>query len=372
MVKIGVVGGGQLARMMIPASINLGFDLTVFAESEGSPAGMAATQIGDYTQVAEVLRFTKDLDVLTFDHEHVPIPVLEAVRDSGVAVYPPPEALLLTHDKIEMRKRLQEIGVPQPRWMVSESPAENGNQVEAIGGFPCVAKKPVGGYDGKGVRVITSFGDISDWLEDGPVLLEEKVDFVRELAQLGARRPSGEWISWEPVHTTQVGGVCAEVLAPAPGLEPNLAEQSRAIALQIAEEVKAVGVLAVELFETTGGGLLVNELAMRPHNSGHILTELSLTSQFEQHLRAVADYPLGDTRFVSACGVMVNLFGGVDEGLAREASSAHPDVKIHSYQKAPRPGRKVGHVVATGHDHQSLLTICRDAASIIHRAVYDD
>ena len=371
MVKIGVIGGGQLARMMIPAAINLGFDVRVFAEAAGSSAAVAVTTIGDYTNAAEVLKFALEVDVLTFDHEHVPAAVLEAVRDAGVSVHPSPEALRLTHNKIDMRRRLQKIGSPQPRWAVVEPGASRENAADAVGGFPCVAKKPIGGYDGKGVRVVSSWDDIADWLSEGPVLVEERVDFSRELAQLGARRPSGEWLAWDPVETRQVEGVCSEVLAPAPELTSDVATESRRIAMQIAQEVQIVGVLAVELFETRDGGLLVNELAMRPHNSGHVLTELSLTSQFEQHLRAVTDFPLGHTRFVEPCGVMVNLFGSVDHILAREAASAHPHVKIHSYQKSARSGRKAGHVVGVGADQHQLLAACRHVAGIIHGADYD-
>jgi len=371
MVKIGVVGGGQLARMMIPAAINLGVEVRVFSESPGSSARLAVTRVGDYTNESEVVDFAREVDVLTFDHEHVPIPVLEAVRNHGVAVYPSPEALRLTHNKIDMRARLQDLGLPQPLWTVSTSAATFSQDIDAVGGFPCVAKKPVGGYDGKGVRIITALEEITDWLSEGPVLLEEKVEFVRELAQLGARSSSGEWQTWNAVQTTQVDGVCSEVLAPAPGLTESLAEKSRHIASQIASEIDVVGVLAVELFETQDGRLLVNELAMRPHNSGHVFTELAVTSQFEQHLRAVAGLPLGDTRLVSTGGVMVNLFGGIEENVLKEAMRKFPEAKIHSYQKSARPGRKAGHVVAIGEPLLPILDMCREVASTIHSGDYD-
>jgi 5-(carboxyamino)imidazole ribonucleotide synthase len=371
MVKIGVVGGGQLARMMIPAAINLGFDVKVFAESSDASASLAVTQVGDYRNETELVGFASEVDVITFDHEHVPTSVLEAVRRTGVAVYPSPEALRLTHNKIDMRARLQELGLPQPLWTVSTSAASFPEDLGAVGGFPCVAKKPVGGYDGKGVRIITSPEEIEDWLSDGPVLLEEKVEFVRELAQLGARSPSGEWQTWDPVETTQVGGVCSEVIAPAPGLTEGLDKESRHLASQIAREVDVVGVLAVELFETADGRLLVNELAMRPHNSGHVFTELSQTSQFEQHLRAVAGFPLGATGFLAPRGVMVNLFGGIEEDRMKQALRRYQEAKIHSYQKSARPGRKAGHVVAVGDELLPILEMCREVAAVIHGGDYD-
>jgi len=201
---------------------------------------------------------------------------------------------------------------------------------------PCVAKLPVGGYDGKGVRVIASWAEAEEWFALGPVLLEEQVDFRRELAQLGARRPSGEWVAWPVVETRQVNGVCSEVLAPAPGMSAEGARQAESIASTIASAINVVGVLAVELFETADARILVNELAMRPHNSGHVFTELSLTSQFEQHLRAVAGFPLGAPQLIQEFGVMANIFGRLDGHLAKLAAEEFPAVKIHDYQKAPR------------------------------------
>jgi len=371
MVCVGVIGGGQLARMMIPAAINLGIDLRVFAEAEESSASMAVSHVGDYSQLSELEAFAQNCDVITFDHEHVPIAHLEALQAQGVRVYPPPGALALTHNKIVMRHALATLGVPQPRWAVVESEADDDRALREVGGFPCVAKIPVGGYDGKGVRVIDSFGAIADWTAAGPVLLEEKVDFRRELAQLGARRPSGQWVPWPVVETRQAEGVCSEVLAPAPGISPWQSAEAESIARSIAESIAVVGVLAVELFGTTDGRILVNELAMRPHNSGHVFTELSVTSQFEQHLRAVTDFPLGSPELISGIGVMANVFGHVDDLLARTASERFPEVKIHDYTKAPRPGRKAGHCVAVGSDVADTLGRALAVRAILHGENYD-
>jgi 5-(carboxyamino)imidazole ribonucleotide synthase len=333
--------------MMIPAAINLGVELRVFAEAEGSSAKLGVSHVGDFTSLKDLVAFAESVDAITFDHEHVPLDHLRHLRQAGTAIFPPPEALALTHDKTVMRQALADAGLPQPRWAVATA-ATIDEALAHVGGLPCIAKLPVGGYDGKGVRVVETADQVSDWLDLGPVLLEERVDFVRELAQLSARRPSGEFAPWLPVETRQQGGVCAQVLSPAPGLSEKLIAEAQSIATTIASTFDVVGVLAVELFETRDGRLLVNELAMRPHNSGHVLTEQSVTSQFEQHLRAVADYPLGSPALRDPHGVMINVFSDASMDRFREAAEHAPDIKFHSYQKAARPGRKAGHLVLTG------------------------
>ena len=367
MVSIGVVGGGQLARMMIPASINLGVPVTVFAEEGGSSAQLASSSVGDYREVDQVLAFSSQVDVLTFDHEHVPLDILRSVREKGTNVHPSPEALALTQNKITMRRALAELDIPQPRWAVlgDDSGVDDADLAANIGGFPCVAKKPIGGYDGKGVRVITSLEECADWIAQGEVLLEELIPFTRELSQLSARRPSGQWSAWPVVETRQEGGVCSEVIAGAVAVDGEVSQRARDIAERIAHAIDVVGVLAVELFEASDGQILVNELAMRPHNSGHVLTELSVTSQFEQHLRAVADIPLGSTDFVAPFGVMANVFGEVSLTSQSLAWESFPQAKIHSYQKAPRPGRKAGHVVVVGSNLDIVLGQARGARDIV-------
>ena len=365
MKKVGVIGGGQLARMMIPAAINLGLELRVFAEAEDSPASLAATWVGDYRDVAQVSTFAGQVEVLTFDHEHVPTELLEKVGESGAIIAPSPEALTLTHDKIVMRKSLSALGVPQPRWGVVEDVDSREEVISRVGGFPCVAKKPVGGYDGKGVRIINSWGEIEDWLAEGAVLIEEKVPFTRELALLSARRQGGEWVPWLPVETRQVAGVCSEVIAPAPRMSESMVQQAGELSQKISVALEIVGVLAVEVFQLDDDSLIVNELAMRPHNSGHVFTELSVTSQFEQHLRAVADLPLGSTAFTSPAGVMVNLLGGIESDARDRAWEAVPEAKIHDYGKAPRPGRKVGHIVVVGSDAEKALARADYARSLL-------
>lgn len=371
--RVGVVGGGQLARMMIAPAVELGVELRVLAEEEGMSASLAATAVGDYRDAATVLAFARDVDVITFDHEHVPQEVLAALVDAGVAVHPGPAALGVAQDKLVMRARLQELGMPQPDWAAVTGADELQAFLDAHGGR-AVVKTPRGGYDGKGVRVVTAATEADDWFatlaEDargGALLVEELVDFTRELAQQVSRRPSGATAVYPVVETVQRGGVCAEVIAPAPKAAERLREVAAEIGVAIAEGLDVTGMLAVELFETTDERLLVNELAMRPHNSGHWTQDGAVTSQFEQHLRAVLDLPLGDPSPSASWSVMVNILGGPGEGdldsRFAAAMAEHPGAKVHTYGKAPRPGRKVGHVNASGDDLDDVTYTARAAAS---------
>ncbi|GAB3280478.1 5-(carboxyamino)imidazole ribonucleotide synthase [Microbacterium lacusdiani] len=365
--RVGVIGGGQLARMMIAPAVELGVELRVLAEGDGMAASLAATSVGDYRDVDTVLEFAKDVDVITFDHEHVPQPVLRALVDAGVAVHPGPDALQFAQDKLVMRRRLAELGAPQPDWAAVEGEDELQAFLDDHGGR-AVVKTPRGGYDGKGVRVVSDAAAAADWFEavEGPLLVEELVPFTRELAQQVARRPGGEVVAYAVVETVQRDGVCAEVIAPAPRASEKLMEVAARIGVTIAEGLGVTGMLAVELFETPDERILVNELAMRPHNSGHWTQDGSVTSQFEQHLRAVLDLPLGATDPLADWAVMVNILGGPkDAGLTDRfaaAMSQHPTAKIHTYGKDPRPGRKVGHVNTLGDDLDDVAYEARAAA----------
>jgi 5-(carboxyamino)imidazole ribonucleotide synthase len=396
--SVGVIGGGQLARMMIPAAVNLGIDIRVLAENAGSSAALAATMVGDYRDRDTVLRFAEGVDVITFDHEHVPQEILHELVARGVRVHPGPDALVYAQDKLLMRKRLSELGLPVPEWARVETTEDLQVFLDANGGR-AVVKTARGGYDGKGVRVVSTADEVDDWLANGDSLLaEEVVDFRRELAQLVARRPSGEIVAWPVVESIQRDGVCAEVIAPAPSSAGKLSDVASDIAHTIAEKLGVTGVLAVELFETTDDRLLVNELAMRPHNTGHWSIEGSTTSQFEQHLRAVLDLPLGATGIRDEWSVMVNILGGPGLGTSTRSQSDllstgtstrsqsdllstgrpeqhvdlsdryagafadQPTVKVHNYGKEPRLGRKVGHVTAVGDDLDEVVFQARAAA----------
>jgi 5-(carboxyamino)imidazole ribonucleotide synthase len=372
--RVGVIGGGQLARMMIVPAINLGIELKVLAEAENSSANLATTVVGDYTDKKTVMDFAKGVDVITFDHEHVPLEILQALESEGVSVQPPSKALAHAQNKLVMRKALEAIGAPNPRWLAVSTPGELDGFI-AENGPEVIVKTPIGGYDGKGVRVIKASSEVSEWFEPatlsslgGQLLAEEKVSFTRELAQLSARSPSGEFRAWPIVETRQKNGVCSEVLAPAPNTSNELVAKAMEIAELISTNLGVTGNLAVEMFETADGDLLVNELAMRPHNSGHFSIEGSTTSQFEQHLRAVLDLPLGETSVPEAT-VMVNLLGVSDEidfvenypELMRSFTSA----KLHSYGKSPRVGRKLGHITVIGKTHESALATALEARAAI-------
>ena len=371
--RIGVIGGGQLARMMVPPAVQLGIELHVLAEVEGSSARLAATAVGDYHHVETVLDFARGVAAITFDHEPVPQEVLAALVDAGVAVHPGPAALAVAQDKLVMRERLTALGVPVPDWAAVRDEHELAAFLADHGGR-AVVKTAKGGYDGKGVRVVREAAEAADWFAvldeaagEGALLVEELVDFRRELAQSVARRPSGDVVAWPLVETVQRDGVCAEVLAPAPGAGARLVEVAEGIARTVAAELEVTGVLAVELFETTDDRVLVNELAMRPHNTGHWSIEGCTTSQFEQHLLAVLDLPLGGTRARAPWSVMVNVLGGPREGSMADrlpaALAAQPSAGVHDYGKATRPGRKVGHVTTLGDDLDDAVARARSAAA---------
>jgi 5-(carboxyamino)imidazole ribonucleotide synthase len=351
---VGVVGGGQLARMMQPPAVALGIRLRVLATAPDDAAAQVTAQVavGDHRDVTAVTSFARGVDVLTFDHEHVPQPILEKLEADGVPVRPGSAALAHAQDKALMRERLTALGVPCPAWRVVADAAELAAFGDAAG-WPVVVKTPRGGYDGKGVAVVRSPDDAAAldrvagwWRETGPLLAEELVEFRRELAVLVARSPSGQAAAWPVVETVQRDGVCREVTAPAPGLDPALASRAVEAGLRIAGELDVTGVLAVEMFETAPApgrpaGVLVNELAMRPHNSGHWTIDGAVTSQFEQHLRAVLDLPLGDPRPRDRWSVMVNVLGGEHPDLYR--SYLHVMARGPGREGAPvRQGRPAG------------------------------
>jgi 5-(carboxyamino)imidazole ribonucleotide synthase len=367
---VAVIGGGQLARMMAEPAAALGIPIRLLAEAPGVSAAQVLPDhtVGDYTDLATLRAVTKGCEVVTFDHEHVPTDHLHAL-ESELAVRPGPEALVHAQDKGVMRRRLAELDVPCPRNALVSSV----DDVVAFG-FPCVLKTTRGGYDGKGVWFVRSVADCEEAFraaEEAEVrlLAEELVDYRRELSVLVARSPSGQAAAYPVVESTQVDGICREVVAPAPDLDPDLAGRAQEIALRIAGALGVTGILAVEMFETTDGRVLVNELAMRPHNTGHWTQDGAVTSQFENHLRAVMDLPLGAPAARARWTVMVNILGGDHPGVGRlydgypHALARDPRLRVHLYGKGLRPGRKVGHVNAYGDDLDDCLQRARHAAA---------
>jgi 5-(carboxyamino)imidazole ribonucleotide synthase len=379
---VGIIGGGQLARMCQPPAVGLSVTLSVLAESADASAALVvpSSPVGDHTDVEAVRAFASECDVVTFDHDHVPAEVLAALEADGVVLRPSPAALLFAQDKLAMRRRLTDIGMACPRWAQVRDTAS----LQAFGdqvGWPVVVKKPRSGYDGTGVRLVGSPEEVADWLGDGllsdGLLAEEKVDFVRQLAVLVARSPAGQAGAWPVVEIVQTGGLCAQVLAPAPGLDRNLAATATEACLRIAGELGVTGVMTVEMFEvrdpqTGDPAYLVNELAMRPHDSGHWSIDGAVTSQFEQHLRAVLDLPLGDTSPRTRWTVMGNVVGGDYPQLYpayRHLMARDPGLKIHLYGKGVRPGRTIGHVNVSGTDLDDLRARASHATDYLQGAI---
>ncbi|WP_240619466.1 5-(carboxyamino)imidazole ribonucleotide synthase [Blastococcus sp. TF02-8] len=379
---VAMVGGGQLARMTHQAAIALGQSLRVLSGGPDESAALVAAdvRIGDHQDLAALRDLAEGATVVTFDHEHVPTEHLRELVEAGTRVAPGPEALVHAQDKLVLRRVLAEAGEPQPAWAEVGTAAD----VEAFGGahgWPVVLKTPRGGYDGKGVFVVPDVAAAAALLEQhGTLLAEQRVAMVRELSAQVARSPFGQVAVWPVVETVQRDGVCAEVYAPAPDLSDELATAAQELAVRIADRLGVVGMLAVELFQTADG-VLVNELAMRPHNSGHWTIEGAVTSQFEQHLRAVLDYPLGSTAMRAPVVVMANVLGGaaadpdwtgprLDERIHH--FMAHwPDVKLHWYGKGQRPGRKLGHVTALGEDLAEVRARAVAAARYLADGVVD-
>ncbi|GFK18106.1 MAG: 5-(carboxyamino)imidazole ribonucleotide synthase [Corynebacterium glutamicum] len=384
---VAVIGDGQLARMMQTSAIELGQSLRVLAGAPDSSAAQVAADVvlGDYTNIDDLRVAIEGADVMTFDHEHVPNEHLHQLIAEGVNVQPRPEALVNAQDKLVMRKRLRELGAPVPPFAAIESVEDAVGFFEAVDGQVCL-KARRGGYDGKGVWFPADVAElqslVAELLDGGtPLMAEKKVALNRELSAMVARTPSGETKAWPVVESVQKNGVCAEAIAPAPELSAELQESTRGLAQKIATELGVTGVLAVELFETLDQNgqpeIFVNELAMRPHNTGHWTQDGCVTSQFEQHLRAVLDYPLGATDTLADYTVMANVLGAdTDPEMPMatrmvEVWRKYPDAKIHLYGKGHRPGRKIGHVNMVGSDLEKTRTEALACAYFLVNARWD-
>ncbi|WP_037679663.1 5-(carboxyamino)imidazole ribonucleotide synthase [Streptomyces albus] len=372
---VGMVGGGQLARMTHEAGIPLGIRFKLLSDTPQDSAAQVVSDVvvGDYRDLGTLRAFAQGCDVITFDHEHVPTEHLRALEADGIPVRPGPGALVHAQDKGVMRAGLDRIGIACPRHRIVADPADVTRFAAEGDGFPVVLKTVRGGYDGKGVWVVRDEAGAADPFKAGvPVLAEEMVDFARELAANVVRSPHGQAVAYPVVESRQVNGVCDTVIAPAPGLSEELSGEAQRMALTIAEQLDVTGHLAVELFETRDGRLLVNELAMRPHNSGHWTQDGAVTSQFANHVRAVLDLPLGDPRSRAPWTVMVNVLGGDYPDMYSaylHCMARDPQLKIHMYGKDVKPGRKVGHVTTYGDDLAEVLERARHAAGYLRGTI---
>ena len=349
---VGVIGAGQLARMSVAPAAALGINLLLFAQdSNDSGAQIANHVVGDFRDLATVLEFAKRCDVVTFEHELIPLSVIKGLEAEGVVVRPSSSAFIYSQDKAEMRQRLGRFPAPKSRVVTS---------ADGITEYPLIAKAISGGYDGRGVWKVDSAQELRNVIATvGKVLIEELIEFDYEIAVMVARSPHGQATTWAPTQTVQVDGICTMTITPAPALGPAMSTKAQKLALDIAQEIGVVGVMAVEIF-VKGDHLFINELAMRPHNSGHWSIEGSLTSQFEQHLRAVLDLPLGDPSMTTPVAVMGNILGDINsDGGTVEVDmyrpylhlmARNPRLKFHHYKKEVRPGRKIGHVNLLGDD----------------------
>ncbi len=381
---VTMIGGGQLARMTHQAAIMLGQRLRVLAERPEDPAAQVSPEVvfGSHADLAALRKAAVGSHAVTFDHEQVPTAHLQMLRAEGVNVQPPPTALIYAQDKLAMRTKLSELGLPVPAFAPVASTADVTRFAQEHAG-PIVVKAIRGGYDGRGVWLPNSLGEaeaiVSEQLSRGiPLLAEARIALKRELSAMVARSPFGQAATWPVVETVQRNGQCAVVIAPAPDLAEETATAAEAMALNLAEQLGVAGVMAVELFETESGQLLVNELAMRPHNSGHWGMDGARTGQFEQHLRAVLDYPLGDTTPLAEVTVMANILGAAQAPAMSMDERLHhlfarmPDAKVHLYGKAERPDRKIGHVNILGDTVAEVREKAERAAHWMSHAVWSD
>lgn len=353
---VGIIGAGQLARMTVAPATALGINLLLFAQDkDDSAAQIAPHVVGDFRDLSQLLEFAKKCDLVTFEHELVPLSVIKGLEAAGVKVFPTSHSFQYSQDKAAMRDKL--ASYPSPKWRVIDDANEAFE-------FPIIAKRISGGYDGRGVWKVDNLDDLDELLSEHPqLLIEELIEFDSEIAVMVARSEHGQATSWAPTQTVQSDGICTLTISPAPSISSTIAEQAQHLALTIADETSLIGVMAVEMF-VKGDQLYINELAMRPHNSGHWTIEGSRTSQFEQHLRAILDLPLGDPTMTAPFAVMGNILGGEKSDMYRpylHLMARNPNLKFHQYKKEVRKGRKIGHVTVIGENLLELTEVAEHA-----------
>ena len=368
--RVGVIGAGQLARMMVPPAVDLGISLSLFAGSaQESGAQVSPHVVGSLSDTEAVLEWASACDVVTFEHELVSQELIKAIEESGVKVYPSAASFIYSQNKLAMRRKMEELGLPNPKWQEFD-----GSSCELA--FPLIAKSISGGYDGRGVFVVQDLAELKSLREriGANLLIEEKLSFDYEIAVMVARSPHGQAATWAPTLTVQRDGICTQTITPVPDFSDRLSTEVAHIALKIAQGIDLVGVMAVEIF-VVGDHLIINELALRPHNSGHWSIEGSLTSQFEQHLRAVLDLPLGETSLVAPYAVMGNVIG-IETDKSKDLYRPYlhlmariPGLKVHQYMKELRPGRKVGHVTLLGENLLHLRSEVSHAVDYLSGAI---
>lgn len=371
--RVGMIGGGQLARMTHQAAVDLGISLEILAQSTSDPAVLAGAShtLGPPNSLDALRSLADRCDVITLDHELVPADHLDALQAARYAVRPCPEALRLAQDKLLARRALDHAGFAVPPYMPAE--AGDAGAVQRFAdrwGWPIMMKSRHGGYDGRGVHLVHDLKGSRNLLASTPPggwVIEAHVPIDCELAVLVARNPSGHTAAYPVVETHQQDGMCRELVMPA-RVPDDIADAATRLAKSIADGIDATGILAVELFLTTAGGLVVNELALRPHNSGHATIEATVTSQFHNHLRGILDWPLGSTAMVAPAAATINVIGppsGADPARNLAAALSVSGACVHLYAKHARPGRKLGHVTALGANQDEALDTARAAARLL-------
>jgi 5-(carboxyamino)imidazole ribonucleotide synthase len=358
---VGVLGGGQLGRMLALAGLPLGVRFLFVDPSEDATAGELGEHLAlDYGAKEAVERLAA-CDLVTYEFENVPVEAARAIAEK-TALFPSVQALATAQDRWHEKSCFAELGIPTAQFFDIASAADLEGAL-AVTGFPAVLKTRRFGYDGKGQRVLKNRADAASALADMgtvPLLLEAHVPFERELSIVGARAKDGSVAFYPLVENHHEGGILRLTLAPAPDISPDRQRSAEQYLGSLLERLDYVGVLALELFQV-GGRLLANEMAPRVHNSGHFTIEGAVTSQFEQHLRAVLGLPLGSTKLVASCA-MLNCIGTLPD---TKAVLAVPDAHLHDYGKPPRPGRKVGHVTVRAPDARLLAERLATLRSLI-------
>jgi 5-(carboxyamino)imidazole ribonucleotide synthase len=370
MARLGILGGGQLAKMTALAAAKLGVEVAIFAQSVDEPA-LKVTPfhvIGAWDDSAKLRAFADQCDVVTLESEFVDVPVLEQIMAFGTSVWPAPATVAQIQDKLTQKRAMQQAGLEVPRFR-RVSVATDVLDAAAEFGFPVVVKARRNGYDGYGNAVVNRAHDIAPALEKlagRDLMVEANVPFIRELAVIVARTPAGEMLTYPVVETVQRSGICHVVRCPAP-IDEATALAAVAMARAAVESVHGVGVFGVEMFEVAGNEVVYNEIAPRPHNTGHYTIEGVITSQFENHVRAVMGYPLGDVEQIAPATAMINILGernGIPNPDALKEALATGGAHIHLYGKREvRIGRKMGHITVLGYSVDGAEKVARLALS---------
>lgn len=368
MTRLGILGGGQLAQMLTQAAISLGIETAIFERQSDSPAArLTHNQIaGAWDDQAALMKFANMCDVVTLENEFVDAAVLRRLEATGLPVYPTSTTLASVQDKFVQKTRMSDAGIPVPPFRTISSPNDVLLMAEEFG-YPLVLKTRRDGYDGYGNVTVHSADDVLpawDKLSQRPLMVEGFVRFVRELAVMVVRGHDGEMRTYPVVETVQQNHICHIVRAPA-----QTAEHAAEIARQAVAAIKGVGIFGVELFELPTGKILYNEIAPRPHNSGHYTIEGCVTSQFENHIRAGLGWSLGSTELVAPAAVMVNLLGkrnGTTNAEGISAALKVPGAHVHLYGKRDvRIGRKMGHITALGATLAEAEAAAQRAANLV-------